>query len=98
MPSSNYTDLTLNISGSSYVAPGNGWYVLTKEANSQQYVLFYNQSNGLRPMAQIPASGVASTICPAKKGDNVTAEYSASGIVDWFRFVYAQGQRSIIKY
>lgn len=95
MPSGRYDNLTLGVSNSTYTAPANGWFVISKEFNaSNQFVVLYNQANGLRTMQQPAAtSGNASCIMPAKKGQNVLCEYSLGGNTSWFRFVYAEGDQ-----
>ena len=95
MPSGKYIDLTLGASGQTYTAPANGYFTISKDFNaSNQFVVLYNQANGLRTMQQPGApSGNASCIMPAKKGQSVLCEYSLGGNTSWFRFVYAEGDQ-----
>ena len=97
MPSGRYIDLTLGASGSTYTAPANGWFVISKDFNaSNQFVVLYNQANRLRTMQHPGApSGNASCIMPAKKGQNVLCEYSLGGNTSWFSFVYAEGDNNV---
>ena len=95
MPSNRYINLTLGASGSTYTAPANGYFIISKDFNaSGQFVVLYNQANGIRTMQQPGApSGNASCVMPEKKGQNVLCEYSLGGHTSWFRFVYAEGDK-----
>lgn len=95
MPSNRYDDLTLGASGSTYTAPANGYFTIAKGINaSNQFVVLYNQSNGLRTMQQPGASsGIASCIIPAKTGQSIFCEYSLGGSTLEFKFIYAEGEQ-----
>jgi hypothetical protein len=96
MPSNKYIDLTLGASGTTYTAPANGWFYLSKTAGSDWYfaelsvvkdgqTLFYIYADAYRTSA-------CSVIIPVKKGDNVKAVYNATGTTNYFRFIYAEGE------
>ena len=95
MPSSVYDDLTLGASGSTYMAPANGWLVLKKLTNGgNQEIRLTNESNGLVGYAYANNSGFsigASIIC--KAGDEITVYYSAGGATQSYRFIYAEGSK-----
>lgn len=98
MPSDTYIDLTLGASGSTYTAPSNGYFCLNKNKTSQtQYIALINTSMtmGVWSNGNPGASeGMAYTYLPVKRGDIVNVVYSASGTVNYFKFVYAQGSES----
>lgn len=92
MPSGTYDDLTLGASASTYTAPANGWFTLTKNASAGQFVCFESLANGCRSFAQTSIAEYPSATIPVRKGDSVICYYNASGAVLYFRFVYAQGE------
>lgn len=94
MPSSRYIDLTLGASGSTYIAPANGWLILNKAATGVgQEIRLINQSNQLCGYA-LSATNNASldTKIPCRKGERILVYYSASGSLANFRFIYAEGE------
>ena len=97
MPSNRYIDLTLGANDTTYVAPANGWFVFRKSANAaNQYVVLTNKSNQMRdnPIASFSTAQCAAVL-PVKKGDEVTVLYTAAGVTNYFRFVYAEGEENV---
>lgn len=97
MPSGAYTDLTLGASGTTYIAPADGWFVVNKVSNgTNQYANLTNQINNMTIEVRGPNNG---TLCacfmPAKAGDVVACTYSAAGATKYFRFVYAGGAKHL---
>lgn len=91
MPSSRYIDLTLGASGSTYTAPANGWFFLSKIAGSD----FYYASMGSPKMFDFREAYRTSFLTPCVavlKGDVVTVDYNATGQTSVFRFIYAEGE------
>ena len=93
MPSNKYINLTLGASGSSYTAPADGYFVLTKStsANGQ----FIQLGSGAWSGPSIFSwSGSQYNAChaflPARKGQVITVDYTAGGS-GTFRFYYANG-------
>lgn len=95
MPSTSYRwiDLSLGASGTTYVAPSDGWFVLRKMPNgANQYIALGCGSNGLAIKCIGPANNnELYTICPIAKGDSLWITYNAGGTTNYFRFVYAEG-------
>lgn len=91
MPSSRYIDLTLGASGSTYTAPANGWFVISKVATGVQDVVI--DLNGVRwTTSNAPTTGwTCSAFVPCKKNDTINVFYSAGGALNYFRFIYAEG-------
>ena len=100
MPSDRYVDLTLGVSDTIYTAPADGWFTISKIAGSDWYtinmmildttgtnVLLAHSMTGYRT-AELKGS------LPAKKGQKCQIWYNASGALQYFRFVYAQGAES----
>jgi len=100
----------LGASGTTYIAPANGWFLVDKLGNAGQYMYAANAKKytGADPWdysgrVYVQTSNGTHTNdsftlwIPCQKGDNVCINYSASGNVRLFRFIYAQGQASIIK-
>ena len=93
MPSSRYIDLTLGASGSTYTAPANGWFVCARVgSSSDQIVYMINYSNGYAAQGVKGTGMLAVTSVPVKKGDVIQIDYSTSGDVNTFRFIYAEGE------
>ena len=92
MPSSRYIDLTLGASGSTYTAPANGWFVISKVATGVQDVVI--DLNGVRlTTSNAPTTGwTCSAFVPCKKNDTINVFYSAGGALNYFRFIYAEGE------
>ena len=94
MPSSKYDDLTLGVSGATYSAPANGWFVFARasSANNQFNSIINVSAGGLRCDSYATSSGKWTTVfMPAKKGDTIQIEYNTS-TDKLFRFIYAEGE------
>lgn len=99
MPSNTYIDLTLNASGSTYTAPANGYYYLSKFTQANNEYITMRLLKGTQEYigannVQMTAGGNARVLLPVKKGDIVTITYSANGSINIFCFVCAQGSES----
>ena len=99
MPSNRYTDLTLGASGSTYTAPANGWFGLSKNSGgSGKYIGIWtggNYSNAIGMTSFATASQGLSVYCPCRKGDSVQVDYNATGTTGMFRFIYAEGEPNV---
>ena len=108
MPSDTYIDLTLGASGTEYVAPADGWYFFRKvsSGNTQNVTLInvtqlHSTSNPLQTTDCMGTRSISSgnsqalmVYLPVKKGDIVAVAYSAGGVLDAFKFIYAVGSES----
>lgn len=105
MPGSTYDDLTLGASGTEYIAPGDGYFVLNKTHGANTSVEILTMQNYAKPTTGAQwvdgliirnftnLNGVTSGVfMPVKKGDKVAVLYSFSGATNAFRFYYAQGE------
>lgn len=95
MPSGKYIDLTLGASGSTYIAPANGWLFLDKAAVSGQYIEFIiRDNNNILYYEFAHANGDESIqlFIPIKKGRICEVNYTA-GATFIYRFIYAQGDQ-----
>ena len=95
MPSSKYVDLTLGSSGSSYIAPADGFLYFAKNATAvPQYFVLNNTKNGMQVVNKSASnSGYIGGYIPASKGDSVKVEYNLAGNTVAFRFIYANGAK-----
>ena len=98
MPSSKYIDLTLGASGSTYIAPANGYLFFEKvsSASGQYANTQCSDANGVYLYGSeinATASGnyVRMTV-PISKGMVAKIAYSLAGTTRYFRFIYAQGE------
>ena len=99
MPSSNYINLTLGASNSTYTAPANGWVTISKNANTSSsdttIRYLYVQDNNTSMMDYISAnSGTTACIVtfPVYKDEVFNVIYTATGTTVQFSFIYAQGE------
>lgn len=94
MPSDKYIDLALGASGTTYTAPANGWYGITKFTTGNQYIYLLNLSNRMAQESRMPKSGMAMRIfLPVVKGQQIEVSYDAGGATEIFRFIYAEGSK-----
>lgn len=94
MAGDRYIDLTLNVSGSSYTAPANGWFVCGKTTNGANQYIAITNSRLSATASNASSGGNLRIYIPVTKGDNITVNYSAGGALLVFRFYYAQGSES----
>ena len=101
LPSNNYIELTLGADGSTYTAPANGWVYCVLELTTNGWLQINNKTSGDIRMANIAQTSIwPYPICyvPCKKGDVFGINYSGTIISRLLRFIYAEGEQSIIKY
>lgn len=94
MPSNTVIPLTLGASGTTYNAPTDGYFVVSKNSNaSGQYL--YMDNGGLRCINYSSTSNTG-LICylPVMKQGSVTITYNAGGSVNYFHFVPLIGSES----
>ena len=95
--SDKYEDLELLASGSTYIAPANGWYqcAFTGTAGSTFFELV---TVGVSTTASF-VGGWGRASIPVKKGDVVTVYYGGANFTKQvFRFSYAQGNGTLYYY
>lgn len=96
MPSNTYINLTLGEDGEAYTAPANGYFIIQKRVgtNNSEYVVMDNSTTGMKQERNNNISGNNLSIyMPFKKGDVCQVWYNASGILELFRFYYAEGSK-----
>ena len=95
MPSNRYIDLTPGATGTTYIAPADGWIAFVKKTTATgQFVSLSNNTISMAIMGCNASDGSGSnTSCfiPCRKGDEVVTWYSAGGDVLILRFIYAEG-------
>ena len=93
MPSGTYDSLTLGASGSTYTAPADGYFVLTKSTSADGQYIQLGSGVWSGP-SSFSWSGSQYNAChafvPARKGQVITVDYTAGGSAT-FRFYYANG-------
>lgn len=99
MPSDTYIDLTLGASGTSYIAPADGYVSISKVVGGDWYYLaidLYNSNNVMigSIFADCYRTSPATVFVPVYKGQKFVVGYNAYGATNWFRFIYAQGSES----
>ena len=98
-PSNRYVDLELKASGSTYTAPANGWVFLQGTASGSNIQLdLGNTATAMGSRIILTNSGnIGKVLLPVNK-DDIYSVYYGSLSANIFRFVYTEGQLSIIKY
>ena len=93
MPSDRYVDLELGASGTTYTAPANGYYLLSKYATAQAHNIAMKKFGEIWVLEWAPVAQV-NLFCwvPVKKGETITVTYNATGTTNYFKFYYAQGE------
>lgn len=94
MPSNKYIDLTLGASGSTYIAPANGWFNSVQNLSAGSDT---NWTNGVVQIGQRDSNGVARILVPVKKGDSYRFYYTGLNQTYHFRFIYAVGSESEVQ-
>ena len=103
MPSNRYIDLTLGASGQTYTAPANGWFAIAKVAGADFYytdIVVLKDPNGgtdqnnskFGTFSEAYRSSPCESMAQVKKGDVVIVNYNATGVTNYFRFIYAEGE------
>jgi len=101
-PSSSQISLTLNSSGSSYIAPANGWIFLEMNSSAHgqsAYINSITHFNGTYYSGYAPFDGKYgfSIIYPCVKNEEFIVVYSFTELAA-FKFFYDEGTPTIIKY
>lgn len=93
-PSSNYEDLELGASGTTYTAPANGYFYIDKLTSSTtQYVSIRNMTKNFGNIISTYASGgTIRLLVQFEKGDVASVTYNAGGTTNAFKFIYAEGE------
>lgn len=95
MPSSLYVDLTLGASGTTYIAPADGYlYVNKKSSAAGQYFWVDNTTkNIVQSYVTVGTADNCLILFPVSKGDVMRVLYTAAGVTHAFRFIYAEGAK-----
>lgn len=94
MPSTKSIDLSLGTSDTSYTAPANGYFICRKHAAAiGQFVAIENLDNKMMSWDVAQYSNNEMRVwLPVVKGQKIMIEYNAAGTLDYFRFIYAEGE------
>lgn len=91
-----FDDLTIGATGSSYIAPGNGWFSINKGLGTSNTFVQLKAVDAND--AEIYASQTfgnnfgGRVFLPVVKGTKVVLDYSATGQNTYFKFIYAEGE------
>lgn len=97
LPSSSYTNLTLGTSGTTYTAPADGWFYISKKSSASDQSISFNYLNGNNEvyaswnMISTNTSQILSFLRPVSKGQKVQINYASTGVTNDFKFIYALG-------
>ena len=100
MPSNRYIDLSLGATGSTYKAPANGWFTFNRRWGTGTYsglrcldpngVELYGFQTDDRSTSN--SGGEIVFTLPVKKGNYGKVTYNTTGVTEYFRFIYAEGE------
>lgn len=94
MPSNQYIDLTLGADGSTYTAPADGYLYLAKNSTaSGQRIRFFNATTLGATVCWSSGIQNLEIMMPVAKNDAIRIIYSADGITNSFKFIYANGTK-----
>ena len=99
MPSDEWIDLTALQPLTIYTAPGNGYFAYRVQSGNS-YLAITNINSSVvenEVMGSWLLTNGGSAYIPVKKGETIKLSYTQDNFA-YFRFIYAQGQASIIKY
>lgn len=95
MASPRHIDLTLGVSGTYYTAPANGYFSFSKVANGNQWANLINSTSDVRTSSSGFSGEYVYLYIPVKKGDVVYNFYTLSGTTEFFKFIYAEGDKNV---
>ena len=90
MPGTNYEDLVVGASESSYIAPADGYYNFVYQGSNGQWIYLVNDTTQVEADDVIYGQGYARAFVPCRRGDSVRIVYSTNGAYRRLRFYYAQ--------
>lgn len=96
MPSGKYINLTLGASGTPYIAPADGWFVINKRSTGPQQYVNIGKVDSISTIGSFTAyaSGVECwSVQSVLAGEEVKVFYTCAGKLEWFRFIYAVGSK-----
>ena len=91
-PDKHYDTLTLSASGTSFVAPANGWFCVSAKSNNiASWFYMRIEDTGLAQTSHVGNSG-ANHECfiPVAKGETCYVAYDMVASISYFRFIYAK--------
>lgn len=94
MTSNKFIDLELGASGTAYVAPADGWFVINKRSTGAQQYVNIDRIGSVSTIGSLTAyaSGVECwSFQSVLKGEEVKVNYTCGGKLEWFRFIYTVG-------
>ena len=91
MPSNKYIDLTLGASGTTYTAPANGYYNMSGTGTGAFYLAVEDKNTRAKKL-QACSNVKLSAFVPVSKGDICGISYDALNHLEYFRFIYAEGE------
>lgn len=90
MPGTNYEDLVVGASDTSYIAPADGYYNFIYQGSNGQWIYLVNDTTQTEADGVIYGQGYARLFMPCKRGDSVRIAYTTDGAYRRLRFYYAQ--------
>lgn len=92
MPSDRYIDLTLGANGAEYTAPANGWMKFAKSSNAANQ--FVSIEGRLSSRCYVPGNATNAVLSmPVRKDEVFRVFYDCGGVLNAFRFYYAEGEK-----
>ena len=99
LPSDRKTSLTIRATGSSEIAPANGFYCLHAGNNTSSLEIYVGTSTNFTLHATTQDSyGWNGVFVNVSKGDRIEYYYAGTGTPDVFQFIYAKGNGTLYYY
>ena len=88
LPSNTHKNITLGVSGATYTAPADGWYILRYDSTNSGYVRMTNQTTAYEDISG--GTSINLLQVPVKKGDIIKIDYTTN-VFGSFIFFYTIG-------
>lgn len=93
MPSERYIDLTLGASPATYTAPANGYFAIASTFNQNGILFMYSNSPRYGNSYTYNQNAWTEGVLFVKKGYSVNIQYNGTPSLQYFRFIYAEGEQ-----
>ena len=98
LTSTNFENMTLGATDTSYVAPANGWVCLCKVVKATNQYIQIVAPTGTEPAKATSSSDWLYATKEVGRGETYKVQYTASGDTKFFKFCYAKGNGDLYYY
>lgn len=98
LTSTNFENMTLGATDTSYVAPANGWVCLCKVVKATNQYIQIVAPTGTEPAKATASSDWLYATKEVGRGETYRVQYTATGDTKFFKFCYAKGSGDLYYY